>query len=98
MAKEPDVVQLLSRPITLPVGILLAGIWPVTWFGLRMSGVEQDPSRDAAEQQLHDDYVRLNATIERLSDTISEVKAIEEAAHPRYGVPPAVPIIREPQP
>jgi hypothetical protein len=100
MADKTDptgLAALAAKPITIPVGVLLALLGPF----VGVLGAQQMDTRDAqiaglrarierneatiAAAALAD--VELRSSVARLADTLGEVRRIEEAAHPRVGVP-----------
>lgn len=85
-AKDAD-SEWYARPITLPVGLLFGLVGP--FLGAFLSSATAGDADTSEElRDLRMEVVRLNANVELLTQRVAEVRAIEEAAHPRYGVPP----------
>lgn len=92
---------LTGKPFTIPALLVLVLVGPGAGFKLAESTDDHGAQIAALDARisalqsridalaLHD--VRLDADVDRLADTIGEVRKIEEQAHPRFRSPPDSP-------
>ena len=104
MAKTSDPEAWRNASFSVPVGALVVVVVAVCGIAtayvsrpasaapaIAVMTAENMPATQAEVRVLHDDVLKLTASVDQLGKTLVEVKEIEDRFHPRGDPPPAPP-------